>query len=1283
MAEDEKGTSSWYKVPTWSGNPSEWRAFRKEMNWWIASLDVEASRKYNVAARWALRQYGVVRARCEEFEPDDLLGIKEEKIKDPDSGEEVILVEADPFAGLRKLMKALEESVGKTQLDRKGELRAQFYQELRRNAGERISAYCSRFRTLAAELKREGIDLPPGELGWFLKDRMGLDPIRKQLLDTALGGSENYEQVESEALRLFRELHTSDPLYRRPAEQRPLLQRFMGSQHGGSSSGARTSWPSSGSSQASTFRSFRSSSSAAGSMKSSQPPRKPFQRQAMVSEFGEADEEELVPADDDGGQAMSVPSIEEVLQMEAEVLAAEIKELEEDETVDPQFIDELESGVEAAAESLVTMREARSRIAEVRRDRGYGKANSGKGGGSVKPKMHGNQSQAKKQSSTCWDCGEQGHWAGDGQCTRPGAGLFRPKGKGSNTNTVKQVKIAETLNTEHSVDMMESEPADIVSHEVLVCRSMPRSLTEALDFAAEVNVTQDAVLATDKRMVGALDSACNRTCSGECWLKHYLDSLKHAPPEIQALVKSVPESEVFRFGNGGCKTSYIRYRLPMMIDGSLLTVWVSVVQIPTLGLLLGRDFLDAIGAVLSFSRKMLRADLLDGSLVKLKQLMAGHFALPLAPRVWQLPGALRWRRVGQDGVVEVQVSSRDWLRRKLDAHSSLPKSEHEHLVTEQGVKAADVSHSGLKLISNDMIVRQHLAHPAQDMTRPVKASVSTTTSSPTRSFAERDLRDASRSIVTESNAVAKDDVAAHRPRKVARSWNALMVAAAALSSVLAGTVSQCHHPRAVEASMRSNGRQPKLVFSVDQEGPRSQAIHCEQSGGARRISEPTGPPLDFLGGPIASRDDGSSPDKRGSFVSSKSSCGRSSRASSTSRERGQESRGTSHSHWTKGWPPDFEGRSAAFGISLTPESQRRHESGRSEEHVQAHCQRPQAGSIKFQDHKRKQQLSIGCRSSGKGCTSDPASVQAGPKQSPAGGSTGPHARRSRDVDAARSKVSDHDAPGHAACHGDPIPASASAFSNEPRGVGSRHGTRSSSREHDGSLRRLGLHVVRGAQTESRAHGQLELNPWKVIQDVKPGLSQQIAQAWERHERDRRLVSRSAGQIRSAMQTEFENDMEKHLNETFVTAINLPDSHGQADGPLMQEIFTASQRVTKEAQRRGHLAGDPLSLETGWDFRRALDRKAAIAKVKREQPFFLVIAYPCGPWSPLMRLRAPANLDAIREEHRILIRFALTLAKIQLKGKRHFILENPIGSASWSLPEVIKFLGRGRGIVGEI
>ena len=148
MAEDEKGTSSWYKVPTWNGNPQEWRSFKREMGWWIASLDPEACRKFNVAARWTLRQVGVVRARCEEFDPDDLAGAAEVVSTDPQTGEKRVLKEADPFAGIKKLLKALEASMGRTELDRKGELRKQFYQEIRRNPGERISSFCTRYRNL-------------------------------------------------------------------------------------------------------------------------------------------------------------------------------------------------------------------------------------------------------------------------------------------------------------------------------------------------------------------------------------------------------------------------------------------------------------------------------------------------------------------------------------------------------------------------------------------------------------------------------------------------------------------------------------------------------------------------------------------------------------------------------------------------------------------------------------------------------------------------------------------------------------------------------------------------------------------------------------------------------------------------------------------------------------------------------------------------------------------------------------------------------------------------------
>ena len=107
MTEEEKGSSSWYRVPTWDGNPREWRSFKREMGWWMASLDQSACLKFNVAARWMLRQTGVVRARCEEYDPEELKATPEKTGTDPDTGETVVLEEADAFAGLKILLKSL------------------------------------------------------------------------------------------------------------------------------------------------------------------------------------------------------------------------------------------------------------------------------------------------------------------------------------------------------------------------------------------------------------------------------------------------------------------------------------------------------------------------------------------------------------------------------------------------------------------------------------------------------------------------------------------------------------------------------------------------------------------------------------------------------------------------------------------------------------------------------------------------------------------------------------------------------------------------------------------------------------------------------------------------------------------------------------------------------------------------------------------------------------------------------------------------------------------------
>ena len=484
MAEDEKGTSSWFRVPTWDGNPRDWRSFKREMSWWIASLDRDSCKKFNVAARWMLRQTGVVRARCEEFDPEDLEGKPEVKATDPNTDEVVVIEEGDPFSGLHLLMKSLEELNGSTDLDRKGDLRSQFYQEMKRQPQERISTFCSRFRTLCGEMKREGIELPKEELGWFLRERLGLDPLRKQLLETALAGKESYEEVETECLRLFRDLHTADPLHRRQMENRsPLLHRFLSGQSNSSHlSSSRPPTTLSGSSAFSGPRSFKSSASSMSSSRFKRPstfqtpPRQSLVTEQMDDSIAE-DEEELVP---DGAEDGGAPSLDEVLQAEVEVLVSELHDAEE-EGVSQEVLDEMELGVERAAESLLTMREARQKLNDVRKDRGFGKGSTPQKSSGYKGKATGNIAAARKQDPNhpCWDCGQTGHWLGDPQCSKPGAGLFLPPGK----KKAKQVKLVEHAAdvTEFVTDDMSHEPA--AEHEVQMAEStspcMP--LEEAVD----------------------------------------------------------------------------------------------------------------------------------------------------------------------------------------------------------------------------------------------------------------------------------------------------------------------------------------------------------------------------------------------------------------------------------------------------------------------------------------------------------------------------------------------------------------------------------------------------------------------------------------------------------------------------------------------------------------------------------------------------------------------------------------------------------------------------------
>ena len=274
------------------------------------------------------------------------------------------------------------------------------------------------------------------------------------------------------------------------------------------------------------------------------------------------------------------------MQAEAEILACELEEAE-NEGVDEEIIQNLESNIEAAAETLVTMREARQQLATVRKDRGYGKASTSSGGKGSNRKA---QVEARKTSGKhpCFDCGLPGHWAGDAACTMPGAGAGRSRG--SAKKPAKQVRVAEAVpqSTVHSTDV--TEVAALPLHDVLMVEAptldhghevmMVAGGLETLNLeqALAQNVSRSALvtgnetmLAQDKHLVGALDSACNRTCAGQEWVNNYLDALHQSAPPfvVQLLIQCEDESENFRFGNNGVVPSIQRLRLPAMMGETL------------------------------------------------------------------------------------------------------------------------------------------------------------------------------------------------------------------------------------------------------------------------------------------------------------------------------------------------------------------------------------------------------------------------------------------------------------------------------------------------------------------------------------------------------------------------------------------------------------------------------------------------------------------------------------------------------------------------------------------
>ena len=123
-----------------------------------------------------------------------------------------------------------------------------------------------------------------------------------------------------------------------------------------------------------------------------------------------------------------------------------------------------------------------------------------------------------------------------------------------------------------------------------------------------------------------------------------------------------------------------------------------------------------------------------------------------------------------------------------------------------------------------------------------------------------------------------------------------------------------------------------------------------------------------------------------------------------------------------------------------------------------------------------------------------------------------------------------------------------------------------------------------------------------------------------------------------------------------------------------EIYTWSCMITRAAYARGWETFEPVTLP-GWDIRLPEVQKQAFAYLERIDPDVIVVAWPCGPWSPLQRLnvKTPQQRRALRrkrlEARRTLLSFTRKVVLWQRRRGKAVLGENSHPSLAWETEEI--------------
>ena len=581
------GGEGYSLIPVWDGAPQGWRRYRDDVEIWALGTNLEVN--YCVAARLVSRLKGAARRVGLRMPRDQLQpGAAVPEILDED-GITVIqgAAPADNMRGINNVLTALEQALGGQYAIRRGETMGDFFESTRynRRPGERMTDYVARFEEGVQRLEDDGVKFADQNdiLGWWFLKKCGLSPERRERVISSLPDDQYaYNDLKTIVIRIFPDLHTTEQ--RRPAmPPRPQQQqRFQPGRF-------QRRPPYGGKGGSSGSRGVNAT-----------------EHEDAYDEGDEQEPEQGYEHDEDEDHEVNEVQVSEIqgfVRDELEALATELEEAEIDLPAEQTAaLEEAALQVSQLPEALEVIRDARGRI----------KGNDGKGKGKGRGKPGGRRPptpgrgaqypggkgrelaerlKQRKLKSTCKACGETGHWAGDQECKAPKSTYVTAVGGDSDSG-----------------------------NDAMAVHQVERQLDEKQVLRNEL------IRRVKDHLKGVVDTACVISVMGDVWWEAYLEVLTEIG--IEHLVEREEIQEKFRFGDGGTLMSYEAFRFPAVVAGMPVMVRACVVKSEKLSLLLGRDFLEAVGASIDVARKKLTVGSGSQPLLDSEN---RHFALELKP----------------------------------------------------------------------------------------------------------------------------------------------------------------------------------------------------------------------------------------------------------------------------------------------------------------------------------------------------------------------------------------------------------------------------------------------------------------------------------------------------------------------------------------------------------------------------------------------------------------------------------------------------------------------------